>query len=798
MRAVFQKITMLLLLLPTTVSFAQNIDRGMDWLKSQQEINGSYKSVISLSYQATDESVFTGEIVKQSILTPETDSYLSDEQLVITELLSRQILYKNTQGKIIKNHLVDLESRRNIFSGGYAEIMNHDANVLDTAYALLVLSKTDGDNEVVGKALGYLLAKQNSDGGFSINDNESSIYPTALVLSVLNRYKLYFDLNSAITKSKNYLINNYSSSEGWGSTWETAYSLLALYPTYQDNQSLQAHHNWLLSKQLSNGSFEEDTYTTALALRAIYAFDNVVIPPVSNKSTVSGVVLSATTKQPIVDATITLQQQSTQNIFINTDSSQALFTFSGLLGGDYLITVSASGYNTTTGTFSLSGGQQINLGEILLEVESDGQGAPKKAVITGVVKYSDGTYAESVTVSSSVEDKFYIDSTDKNGVYSIDLPPGDVKVEINHNGYHPVQGSAKANAGDILRFDTTLIKDTEIEPQPTALSVKGLVVDKNNQPIKDVKVSVDGKEVYTDASGNYTIDGLLPQSYSFVFSKDAYVSFQANTILPNADVVTFSTVTLYKEVPVATTGVLEGVITYAEDGSKAIDIAVEVIIGGKTYNTKTNIDGFYNFSLPAGEAVVRIDVSGYESIEATGEIILGGKLIANAELFKSGSGNSNNGANITVKGTITDESDTPLEGVLISIVDENDSTTSLSDGSFEFNGLVVGEIKFKIEKIGYYPQLIQAIIPAKDVVDLGVVKLVKEADPTNPIVGTYAISGVVTDAVSGLPLESVSIAIRSSTNQQIINKGVMTAVDGSYQLDNVIAGNIIIGAVLDK
>lgn len=60
-------------------------------------------------------------------------------------------------------------------------------------------------------------------------------------------------------------------------------------------------------------------------------------------------------------------------------------------------------------------------------------------------------------------------------------------------------------------------------PVPGRANLYGMVTDAvTGEPIPGVLVSLNGLEIYTDASGNYTFADLEPREYVLQFSKEGY------------------------------------------------------------------------------------------------------------------------------------------------------------------------------------------------------------------------------------------------------------------------------------
>lgn len=104
---------------------------------------------------------------------------------------------------------------------------------------------------------------------------ESRILPTALALSVLSQYLSNTD--SAINQERSWLGTKQNSDGGFGeegsTIYETAYSLLALLNTGSEvtEDAIIEGIDYLKGLQDSNGSWNNDEFSTAVALRVLFS-----------------------------------------------------------------------------------------------------------------------------------------------------------------------------------------------------------------------------------------------------------------------------------------------------------------------------------------------------------------------------------------------------------------------------------------------------------------------------------------------------------------------------------------------
>ena len=114
------------------------------------------------------------------------------------------------------------------------------SDILDTALALQALKAANySDTTVISQSLNYLTDNQNSDGGWgfkaaseALQADESNAYVTAIVLRTLAAYDSTFKMADSILKASEYLIAKQNTDGGFGSSpsniYETALINLSL------------------------------------------------------------------------------------------------------------------------------------------------------------------------------------------------------------------------------------------------------------------------------------------------------------------------------------------------------------------------------------------------------------------------------------------------------------------------------------------------------------------------------------------------------------------------------------------
>ncbi len=166
--------------------------------------------------------------------------------------------------------------------GGWGGYIWYSSTNFHTALALQALKAANySDATVLYQAINFLTTNQNSDGGWGFTSNDpGNAYVTSIVLRTLSQYNSTFQIQPSITKAAAFLLAKQAQNNdgGFGSSpstvYETALSLMALVESGQGIGQdlilpLQNAINYLTSTQSSNGSWNDDPYSTALALQAL-------------------------------------------------------------------------------------------------------------------------------------------------------------------------------------------------------------------------------------------------------------------------------------------------------------------------------------------------------------------------------------------------------------------------------------------------------------------------------------------------------------------------------------------------
>lgn len=258
------------------------ISNGLQWLTSAQQQDGSWGDWSAPLLRNTASVAETFQIFNQS-----SPAYTSALQWLTTagsannDYVARRLkVFSKTSNDTSADLNFLLSARKS--DGGWGLDPENESGILNTALALQALKAANyTDANILYQAVNYLTMNQNSDGGWgfrpatgAILGDDSNTYVTAIVLRTLAAYDSTFNIKDSILKAKTYLLSKQNPDGGFGSSpstiYETALSIISLTESGQGSSTaLQNGINYLTTTQAANGSWNDDPYSTALALQSL-------------------------------------------------------------------------------------------------------------------------------------------------------------------------------------------------------------------------------------------------------------------------------------------------------------------------------------------------------------------------------------------------------------------------------------------------------------------------------------------------------------------------------------------------
>lgn len=258
------------------------ITKAKNWLKMNQNPDGSWgKEEVSIidTFKSLEVLYRLNEIeskeYKQGIdwlnlSYPENNDYLAEKVVSLAEA-----------GQDISYLMEFLASQINERDGGFGYQRDYEGEVIITAEVLKAITSsnyTDPGSDpayTLKSVLDFLLLSQNSDGGWGFMrwDKKSSILPTLIVLDALWPHygKMDKESKKVVDRALNWVKNKQMSNGEFENLTYTglAYRVLKLYNV--DFNYYEQGIEYILNSQNPDGSFG-DIYTTASAIIGLSSF----------------------------------------------------------------------------------------------------------------------------------------------------------------------------------------------------------------------------------------------------------------------------------------------------------------------------------------------------------------------------------------------------------------------------------------------------------------------------------------------------------------------------------------------
>ncbi|MGB9082097.1 MAG: carboxypeptidase regulatory-like domain-containing protein, partial [Desulfuromonadaceae bacterium] len=767
-------IIVLLAILITAPVHAQlpQISTGLNYLTSSQNPDGTWatSSAETETTAATVSVLETLKLLNQSAGTPYTNgvSWLQAQTPLSVDYIAQRI---HALGLADISLLIP---SADLIKGGWGGDVGFETNPLDTAFALQTIKSANyTDLTTINPALAYLTGSQNSDGGWGFSSgDDSNVYMTAIVSATLQQFPQMTTIATAVSKATTYLLTQQNPDGGFGAStvYETALAYSAVVAVTTNQAALGSAINFLTSAQSANGSWNDDPYSTALSLKALYLSENKPSPPppppAGGKTT--GTVIDKITGQKVTGVAVVLD--SNQLINTTTDAS-GNFTLSDIPAGAQKVNFSLTGYAATSATATVVVNTTANLGNVPMT------SSYSTGTIAGTITDSTGNPLPGValTVSGAWSGSA---TTGADGTYSFTyVTPGTITTSATKAGYQTVTANGTVYARTTLTFSPRM---STTASQATAGTLVGRVVDSywgvaiGHLPEETgVQVTVSGAAplaVEPEGGGYFSIPDLAPGTYQVIVGMHGFASHAYRIVITPGGTTDLGTIRL--EMSFLMT--LTGKVTDASTGAPLS--GAEVVIQGKDFTGRTDSFGTYAIAdIPyPGEYTVKASATGYVGKSYTTSSLpwLQTLDIALSPQVTKGS----------LTGTVVDAiTGQPLAGVTTTLMNDSSiSATTDSTGIFALNAVPQGPQQVSLALDGYSTRALTTAIIAGAVNNVGKLSLA-----TTPL--PASIQGTVWDAVAKAPFANVTIQATGTDPVQNV-----TGEDGTYKLDAVTPGTVTV------
>ncbi|AEF99861.1 prenyltransferase/squalene oxidase repeat-containing protein [Methylomonas methanica] len=281
-RSLFTPCLLVLSIAANAGTYDQPMANGAQWLASQQNSDGSWGNSPGVQAVYTSAAVRAlGTAYKRQTAFFAGLTWLESHEAGNVDLISRRAGALTGHGDNLGYALTYLQNAQSLNGGVYAGwglSSNYNSSAIDTALALIAYSEL-GSNVQVQAALDFLKSSQRAganDQGWAIGNADSSDpATTALVLQALAHYTAQdASLTPVIGNGLNTLNTLVDSAA------PTVIQALAVQAAQEAGDSGLANtflSRLIASQSATDGSWNADLYTTALATRAVATAANASV-----------------------------------------------------------------------------------------------------------------------------------------------------------------------------------------------------------------------------------------------------------------------------------------------------------------------------------------------------------------------------------------------------------------------------------------------------------------------------------------------------------------------------------------
>lgn len=587
-------------------------NRALSWLAAQQQGDGSYTTPTALAtpVQATAEGLRAfqawGTQVQPGLTLAQ--AWLTATPFRTTESLARQVIMQVDTGRSSVLARRALQTHQHP-DGGFGDLPGYQSTPLDTAWALEAFGMAGEHNTpAVHAAVQFLLMSQDASGGWANGVQAPTVYTTALAMHALWVHRQAFAVAEALDQAAAFLLTQRVGA-AWPDTFNTALALLALLPRLPDSTLVADNLTALLATQEAQGSWDNDVYSTALALRALA----LAAQPVPNPdlATLQGRVVDGDSGLGLTGVAVHLAG-ATPAVLL-TDGS-GTWAFTALPAGTYSLTLRLADYGTLSTNTTLGLGEQRDVGTWRLLKNIRASTGTVRGVVTDA-----RTHAPLAGVSIQVDGFQAVSGHD--GSYQLtQVPPGLVTLTASLAGYRSTAEQAMLEAGGVVLFSPRMASGVD----PGAATLSGTITAAaTGLPLAGVSVRVTGSTtatVLTDSTGNYRLTPLTPGTITIDVRLTGYDPVSASAVVVGQSQYDFSP-TLYTAAttpPGANTSALTGVVLDASTNAPLAGATVTARHGTQTDARTTSGDGRFSFTaITAAEVDLQISRSGYTASDVT-------------------------------------------------------------------------------------------------------------------------------------------------------------------------------------
>lgn len=322
---ILQYATLLAAFVFPMVSAHADMHTGMQWLQAQVQASGALSdeaSSVALPLQSRSETARTFETLGTTPSAALLRAVGNASAATTVEFLTRRALALKSAGGSTDAMVSALTAMQNA-DGGFGATEGFTSNPLDTAWALLTIQSNASNDLIARSAVAWLINNRQANGSWISALDENAVIPTALAVQALQNYRAYFGVRTAQTAARSWLAEQKLPDQSWGSVVQTAQALLALLPGQSNAGIYDTTISQLEVMQFADGSWLNDSYVTALVLRALWLNSQAPQATDPAQSSLEVSVTYLDTTQPAVGARVSLHDKSTYQEIYSTFTDAA-------------------------------------------------------------------------------------------------------------------------------------------------------------------------------------------------------------------------------------------------------------------------------------------------------------------------------------------------------------------------------------------------------------------------------------------------------------------------------------------
>ncbi|WP_303984580.1 carboxypeptidase regulatory-like domain-containing protein, partial [Niallia circulans] len=482
---------------------------------------------------------------------------------------------------------------------------------------------------------------------------------------------------------------------------------------------------------------------------------------VQQVGSVNGTIIDNASGLPISGANVTLSQNGSP-VSTAISNSNGFYSFTGLVPGQYTVTVNQTNYSPNSANVTAVSGQSTTQNLSL---------TPLPSTVSGAVTTSSGTAVPNaqITLTNNSGTPVAQTTTNASGNYSFTgIAPGSYTISVMVTNFQSQSQSIITQSNQTANVNFTL------QPSPGAISgtitnaQTGTVIPNATVQLLSINGALMASTT-TNTSGNYSFTGLAPGQYQI---RAIGTNFSTNTVsaIVQADVTTNVGIALQPN-----PGTIQGTVTDNQTSQPVQGVNVQAVnsSGSIVSATITDSSGNYTFSgLLTGSYTLIFTSNGYAN-STLGAIVQSNTVTTANSVLNRLAGN--------LTGTIRDVSNSPISGALVTVFSGNvpvATTTSDASGNYLINNLAPGNYVTVVTANNFSSQNQSVFILNGEVTNAS---FTLQPDPGS-------ITGTVRD-INNTAIIGANITLQLSTGSGVVVGTTLTNSDGSYVFNNIAPGN---------